>query len=115
MILIPGGIEISPETNWLPNWSPSVFLYAVVTMTILTTIPFYYSSLKLYCSFREQELRKKWSYFIIGTSMLYFILYGTFISHLIFNQMFYLVFSPIKLIFAISGTILSYYGVIKQF
>ncbi|HEY0089777.1 MAG TPA: hypothetical protein VGB37_13095 [Candidatus Lokiarchaeia archaeon] len=110
MFFIPGGVIINEETNWTPIWSWTLFIYVASVIIIISVIPTLFYSFKLYKKFEDNQIKRKWKYFIIGSIQLYLNLLGTlFINTL--NIPFIRLGWYIFLIFnSISAAYLTYYG-----
>jgi hypothetical protein len=114
-LLIPGfGVTINAGTNWTPVWSIPFFVYVVLILTCFATIPSLYFSIKIYQKFEDQELKKKWKYFIFGFIALMTFMYAIFISNTLAEATFRLIIGIMGLILALLGGFLMYFGVGKQ-
>lgn len=112
---IPDGVQIGPETNWSPIWSILYFLYIMTVLTLMTFIPNFYFSLKVYKKIDDDLVRKKWKIFVIGEIELYILLYGSYISNAFASSTIRLIWSIFMLILAMTGAYAIYYGVAKRF
>ena len=113
LLFIPNGIQINQTTNWKPNWSWSFFLYSVIVCSVILIIPLSYYSLKIYSKFENQQLKKKWKYFLMGMFAYIFLYYGTSFSNTLNSDSFRLIWSLISLPTLIA-LYLIYYGVGRQ-
>ncbi len=115
MIFIPDGVTIDCSSGECtpPLWSIPFFLYVFIALTAFTFVPIVYFSLKLLGKFEDEQLKKKWEFFILGLLCLYAFLYGSLFSNteLFSNN----IWAPIGLVCAIIGIYLVYYGVAKSF
>lgn len=110
MLIIPNGIIINPSSNWKPKWSWGFFIYSVLICTFIAIIPTIYYSIRIYSKFENQNLKKKWKYFLIGLFAYFFLYYGTTFSNTLNNDNFRLIWSIISLPTLIT-LYLIYYGV----
>ena len=110
---IPDGINISESTAWKPEWSWPFFFYSITVSSILAIIPTIYISLKIDKSFRFDNLRKKWRYFLAGIGGYFFLYYGTSLSNTLADPTFRLIWSFLSLP-CLASTYFIYYGVAKQ-
>ncbi|MHA2038900.1 MAG: hypothetical protein ACXACX_20165 [Candidatus Hodarchaeales archaeon] len=113
LLVIPNGIQINQSTNWKPNWSWSFFMYSIIFCSAILVIPTSYYSLKIYSKFEDQNLKKKWKYFLIGVLGYFFLYYGTSFSNTLNSDNFRLIWSMVSLPTLIS-LFLIYYGVGRQ-
>jgi len=115
MVFIPDGVTIDCSSGECtpPLWSIPFFLYIFIVLTIFTFIPISYYSIKILDKFDDEQLKKKWKYFIFGIMFLYAFLYGSLFSNTpAFADV---LWAPIGLVFAIIGIYLVYYGIAKSF
>lgn len=113
LLFIPNGIQINQTTNWKPNWSWSFFLYSIIVCSAILIVPTSYYSLKIYFKFENQQLKKKWKYFLMGLFAYFFLYYGTSFSNTLNSDTFRLIWSLISLPTLIALYII-YYGVGRQ-
>ena len=106
------GVEIDPE-SWSPIWNLPFFLYLLIIESIPTGL-FFYFSFQIYKKFEDEQLRKKWKFFIFGTTAIIIFMYGIFISNFLNDPTFRLIMGAIGLILAIAGGYLMYNGVGRQ-
>ncbi|TXT65318.1 MAG: conserved membrane protein of unknown function [Promethearchaeota archaeon] len=107
------GITINSLTNWRSVWTLEFYIYFLTIITLLTTIPNFYSSFRVYFSFENPELEKKWRFFLIGLVGLYSYMYGAFTANYINIPTFRLVMGILGLSIAVF-LYLMYYGVGRQ-
>ena len=115
MIFITDGVTIDCSTGECtpPVWSIPFFLYIFTILTVFTFVPNIYLSIKILNKFEDEQLKKKWKYFILGFLCLYAFLYGSLFSNTaLFDDS---IWAPIGLLLAIIGIYLVYYGVAKGF
>jgi len=106
------GVEIDPD-SWSPHWMPAFFIYLLIIESIPTGL-FFYLSFQIYKKFEDEQLRKKWKFFIFGAVALIIFMYGIFISNFLNDPTFRLIMGAIGLILAIAGGYLMYNGVGRQ-
>ncbi len=114
-LFIPGfGVTINQGTSWSPVWSLPFFLYVVLVETIGALIPSLYLSFQIYKKFEDEQLKRKWRFFIFGFIALMVFMYAIFISNYLGDPTVRLLIGVIGLILAILGGFLMYFGVGKQ-
>lgn len=114
-LFIPGsGVTINQGTGWSPVWSLPFFLYVVLVETIGALIPSLYFSFQIYKKFEDEQLKRKWRFFIYGFIALMTFMYAIFISNYIGDPTVRLLIGVVGLILAILGGFLMYFGVGKQ-
>ena len=113
MVFIPNGVEINASTDWKPVWSWFLFIYVMGVVT-LVFIPSLYFAVKIYKKFEEEQIRKKWRYFLIGLIGLYIFAFGTLFSNALNIQTFRTIWSIISLILVLISPVSIYLGVGKQ-
>jgi len=110
---IPGGITINETTNWKPDWSISFLVYSYIVCTIVVISPSIFYALKMYQRIEDNELKKKWKYFIFGISAYFFLYYGTTLSNTLADPNFRFIWSILSLPTLVALYFI-YYGVAKQ-
>ncbi|MHA1240190.1 MAG: hypothetical protein ACTSQU_05285 [Promethearchaeota archaeon] len=114
-LFIPGsGVTINQGTGWSPVWSLPFFLYVVLVETIGALIPSLYFSFQIYKKFEDEQLKRKWRFFIFGFISLMTFMYAIFISNYIGDPTVRLLIGVVGLMLAILGGFLMYFGVGKQ-
>jgi len=118
MILFPWndpewGINIA-EPQASPDWSIPFYLYVILVISIVATIPIFYFAIKIFKKFEDTQLKRKWKFFIIGTIEITIFTYGILTSNMLNMPAFRTIMGAIGLVLAISGGYLIYYGVGKQ-
>lgn len=106
------GVEIDPD-SWSPHWMFAFFLYLLIIESIPTGL-FVYFSFQIYKKFEDEQLRKKWKFFIFGTIAVIIFMYGIFVSNFLNDPTFRLIMGATGLILAIAGGYLMYTGVGRQ-
>ena len=115
LLFIPGfGVTINSGTNWSPVWSLPFFLYVVLVETIGALIPSLYFSFQIYKKFEDEQLKRKWRFFIFGFIALMTFMYAIFISNYLGDPTVRLLIGVVGLILALLGGFLMYFGVGKQ-
>ncbi len=107
------GVEIGPP-DWTPHWMLPFFLYLVTIVSICVVGPSFFISYQIFKKFEDEQLKRKWKYFILGLSAFYACAYGIFISNFLDIPTFRTVIGIIDLILIISGGYLMYIGVGRQ-
>jgi len=113
-IFIPGGVTINASTGWKPVWSWAMFIYFVSVLVILGMVPSFYYSSKIYQQFDDEQLKRKWKFFILGMCGIYIFAIGTLLSNTLNIQAFRTIWSLFAMILVISSPLLIYYGVGRQ-
>ena len=107
------GVKIGPP-NWTPHWMLPFFIYLVTIVSICVVGPSFFISYQIYKKFDDDQLRRKWKYFIFGLGAFYACAYGIFVSNVLNIPIFRTVIGIIDLILIISGAYLMYIGVGRQ-
>jgi hypothetical protein len=108
-----GGITINESTDWKPVMHLPLFIYVIVIITVCAVIPILITSYQIYQQFEDDNLKKRWAFFIIGTLGIIMFLYNIFIN----NFMNYPIIRSIFNIHALSVFVwlfLIYYGIGRQ-
>lgn len=113
LLLIPEGIHINKSTYYRPQWNLAFFIYANLVWIGCAMIPTLYTSLKIYKSIDNNDLKRKWIYYLIGTIMIYIELFGVGVLIYINDPMLRLIWNIYDLT-VILGAILIFYGVGRQ-
>ena len=74
LLLYPSGITYSE--NWVPVYSIPLYIAMNILFTITFTIPVIYYSTRLRRTFKDSNLKKKLSLFLIGNAVLIILMYG---------------------------------------
>jgi hypothetical protein len=107
------GFGVTFNANWSPIWSAPFFLYLVVIETI-GTFPALYLSFQVYKKFEDEQIKKKWKFFIFGLCSIFIFMYGIFISNTLNIGIFRTVIGLVGLVLALVGAYMMYYGVGRQ-
>ena len=108
-----GGVSINESTDWAPVWHLPLFIYFIIIITSFCVVPILYTAVKIYSKFEDEVLKKRWTYFIIGTVGLLIYLYGVYINNLIDHPMARFAFSLFDLTVFL-WVYLIYYGIGRQ-
>ncbi len=108
-----GGVKIDSNTEWKPVWDLTFFLVTMIVFVPSLILPIIYTSLEIYTKFQDQQLKKKWRYFLIGV-LLYFLMWiGTSVSNFLAEETVRSIWAIIALI-SLLTTYTMYYGVGRQ-
>ena len=113
LLVIPNGFEINAGTAWKPVWNLIFLLYAAVICICVTIIPSLYYAIMLLKKFENEDLKKKWKYFIVGISSYFFVWAITSISNTLNIASFRLI-TALLTVLTIPSVYLIYYGVGKH-
>jgi hypothetical protein len=113
-IFIPNGVTINASTDWKPVWSWPMFIYFVSVIIILGMAPSLYYSSKIYQQFEDEQIKRKWKFFIIGICGIYTFAIVTLLANTLNIQSFRTIWSLFAFILVISSPLLIYYGVGRQ-
>ena len=110
------GVTLNEDTNWSPEWSLPFFLYLIIGESLFAIGPVLYLSFKVYNKFEDEQLKKKWKYFIFGYSALIIFMYGIFLSNFLasYDINIRTIMGAIGIILAIAGGYLMFSGVGRQ-
>jgi len=114
MILIPNGVTINENTNWKPVFTLPFFIYIFSLLTFIIFIPLLYFSYQIFKEFKDEQLKKKWKYYIVGICFIYTLTIMTFFSNLLNNEGFRQVTALVGLTLIVFGALLMYYGAISN-
>ncbi len=110
---IPNGLTISQSNNYIPYWNLPYFLYLVILSLSVTVVPSIYTSIKIYNKFEDEEIKRKWKFYVFGIST-YFIAYlGISVCNYINHPTIRLIWNSFALLLFICSYFM-YYGVVKQ-
>lgn len=107
------GVAINEGTEWSPVWELPFFLYLVIIESI-AVLPLLYLSIQIYQKFEDDQLKKKWRYFIFGFCAFIIFMYAIFLSNFLDISIIRTSMGGIGLILAIAGGYLMYNGVGRQ-
>ena len=111
--LIPSGVTINATTNWNPVYNLGYFLYIMIVFTVLSVVPQIYCFFKIYGSFQQDYLKRRWFGFIIGIILLYILCYGTVVYNFLDIQEIRTIWALVSLFLSVGGAIAIYYGIVK--
>lgn len=107
--LYPGGVTYSE--NWVPVYSFSLFIAVNILFTLSFTIPGIYYSIRLYRLFKDVNLKRKLSLFIIGITIQIVLVYGVLLYNTWQDPTFKTVWGLSAIVLLISSGLLIYYGI----
>lgn len=107
--LYPGGVTYSE--NWVPVYSPSLFLAVNILFTMSFTIPVVYYAIRLRRLFKDANLKRKLSLFIIGITIQIVLIYGVLLYNTWQDPIFKTVWGLSAIVLLISSGLLIYYGI----
>jgi len=113
LLFIPNGIQINESTNYIPAWNLTFLIYALITTIGYSIIPNLYVSALLYKRFKTKELKRKWSYYVLGILLYYIEWCGVSISNYLNDPMIRLIWNTFALSLIISAYLI-YYGIGKS-
>jgi hypothetical protein len=113
LLIIPNGFNVDTSTNWVPVWESLFLLYATIICVCAAIIPSLYYAVSLLKKFENEDLKKKWKYFILGISSYFFVWAITSISNTL-NIASFRMITAILTVCTIPSVYLIYYGVGKQ-
>ncbi len=108
------GVSLNVSTNWSPVWHLPFFLYMILGVTLFTILPLLYLSFQIYKKFEDEELKKKWKFFIFGVIAFIIFMYTIFFSNFLNNPTVRTLIGPIGVILALIGGYMMYTGVGRQ-
>ena len=113
LLLLPGGLIIDESTNWRAYWTFSYCIIIIVFFTCVIFIPTVFLLIKIYSSFKDDELKKKLRYLIIGYLGNVECFYG-FLFYLATTNPFIKMIIAINSLIVIPAGILIYLGIAQQ-
>jgi hypothetical protein len=109
LLLFPGGISYSE--NWVPIYSTTLYISANFLFTFSFTIPVIYYSIRLRKLFKDSNLKKKLSLFLVGILLAIIIIYGALLYNTWQDTTFKTVWGISTIVLLISSGLLIYYGI----
>ena len=109
LLLYPSGITYSE--NWVPVYSIPLYIAMNILFTITFTIPVIYYSTRLRRTFKDSNLKKKLSLFLIGNAVLIILMYGVALYNTWQDPTFKTVYGLSVPFLLISSGLLIYYGI----
>lgn len=113
-VLAGSGWGVTFNVDWAPVWYLPFFLYMFLGVTIFTIVPLLYLSFQIYNKFEDEQLKKKWKFFIFGVIALIIFMYTIFFSNYLNDPTVRLLIGPIGIILAAIGGYMMYSGVGRQ-
>ena len=113
-VLAGPGWGVYFNADWAPVWELPFFLYLVLGVSIFTIVPLLYLSFQIYNKFEDEQLKKKWKFFIFGICALIGFMYGIFFSNFLDISIVRILMGAIGVILAIIGGYMMYNGVGRQ-
>lgn len=113
LLIIPNGFNVNAGTNWVPVWDSLFLLYTSIICICVAIIPSLYYAILLLKKFENEDLKRKWKYFIIGISSYFFVWAITSLSNTLNIASFRLI-TALLTVCTIPSIYLIYYGVGKQ-
>lgn len=108
-----GGLRIDESTGWKPVWYAPFLLTVYLICVPLLIVPTLYFSLQIYIRFENEELKKKWKFFLIGLCLYLVMWFGTSLTNFLADQFIRDLWAIISFISLLS-TYTIYYGVGRQ-
>ncbi len=112
-LLIPGGIIIEPSNDYVPQWSLELLLVMIIASIVYTAIPFIYTAWKINNKFEDDELKKKWKYYMYSMPFYHVNAVMVSLSNHLNDPNFRLMWNAVALILYLIAYFI-YYGVGKQ-
>ncbi|MFO8017440.1 MAG: hypothetical protein R6U96_02295 [Promethearchaeia archaeon] len=106
------GVTINEGTEWKPVWELPLLIYVFILLSI-ALILILSTSIKIIKQFKDDTLRKKWRFFIIGVVGLFIYMFGAYLSNYVNQPAFRTGFSLFGLT-VILWIYLIYYGIGRQ-
>ena len=110
ILLIPGGIDLGIHTNWIPRYSWIVLIIFYIFFSLIIFIPTIYLLTKLFISFQDRDLRRKFFLFMIGIFSMLISVYGIVLYNTWHDPTFRAIWSIISLMVIPAG-LLIYNGI----
>lgn len=97
ILSLPGAISVEMKDNWIPIWSWQLLglLFIYISIILFLTLWF---NIRIYKRFKDKNLKKRWSYFIIGASGLSTFLYTLTLYNTLRDEFFGTVYSVFSLL-----------------
>jgi len=112
-LLIPGGIVIEPSNNYVPQWSFELFIVMLIISISYTAIPFIITAWKIYKKFEDNELKKKWKYYMYSMPFYHVNSAMVTLSNFLNDPNFRLMWNAVALVLYLIAYLI-YFGVGKQ-
>ncbi|MFX0176924.1 MAG: hypothetical protein ACFE85_11910 [Candidatus Hodarchaeota archaeon] len=118
LLLWPGGITINEQTNWTPSFSIQFFIISYLFFTLVISFPSILLSIKLYHTFTDKRLKKKFGLFLIGIIGMFSAFYGLILYNtseltdaVIILENFKSIWTVLVFCIVIPSGLLIYYGI----
>lgn len=108
----PEGITFSE--SWTPVYSWAFFIVANTFITIFIVIPIMLYSIRLSRTFIDEDLKRRFKMFILGTFEVILLLYGGVLFNTWQDPIFKYIYSIFAIFLLISSGLLIYYGIGKS-
>ncbi|MFX0073555.1 MAG: hypothetical protein ACFFAO_20960 [Candidatus Hermodarchaeota archaeon] len=112
-VFIPDSIIIRKENNYVPQWSIFYVLYYVIITMAIAIIPAIFYAIKIYQKMESPEIKKKWTFYVIGVLMFYTWWLGISFINVINDPTIRLIWNIISLSLFLCAYFM-YYGVGRQ-
>ena len=112
LLLFPGGLTFGE--SWVPVYSWPLFFAATLLYTLSITIPTIFYSIRLYSSFKADNLKRKLRIFLFGITLILPIIYGVILFNTWQDPFFKTVWGIIVILLLFSSTLLIYYGIGRE-
>jgi hypothetical protein len=113
LLIFPGGIDIGEHANWIPRYSLEFLILSYIYLTVAVIIPIFYFLIKIYSTFKDKPLKKKFIFFSLGIVFMLITIYGLVLYNTWQDPIFRTLWSVISLIVIPSG-LLIYYGIAQN-
>ncbi len=110
LLSVPNGITYNEATGWRPKYSITFSLLFACFFTVILFIPSVFYASKIYKTFKDEALKKKYKYFIVGIVCYAIAFYGVIFFNTFGNTLFDLVWIIISL-FLIPLELLVFYAI----
>ena len=113
-LFIPDSISFNINENWNIQFSIFFTLTIYIYFALLIAFPIFIFSNRIYLSFEDNQLKKRFKFFMIGVFFYLLDLYGAILYNTWHNSIYRSIWSIITFILLISSSILIYYGIVKS-
>jgi len=113
ILFIPNGITINESTG-TPEFSPIFLIVIYIFFSSVIFLPSLYFSYKIYKSFKDKKLRKKFLFFFIGIIGMLVAFYGLILFNTWYNPTFRAIWTVLVFFIVVPSGILIYYGIIHK-
>ncbi len=109
-LLLPEGMAINENTNWAPRWNWNLLIIMYIFTISLIIVPFFYTSLKIYSVIEDNNLKKRWKFYILGFGGFAFFLSGLILYSAWNNPTFRTIWAFVTVTFFLFAAFM-YYGI----